>query len=259
VAAKAGVWGRLEEYEAANVCATKNVLAACRQHSIRKLVHTSSPSVCFDGQDHIRAGNDVPRATSFLAHYPATKARAEELVLAANGPELTTCSLRPHLVFGPGDPHILPRLVDRARRGRLRIVGDGKNEVTISYVDNAAHAHLCAAKILSPEAPHAGRAYFVGQEQPVLLWEWINDLLQKLNVPAVQKSISEKAAYRLGSVLETAWRILPLPGEPPMTRFVATQLARSHSYDMEPARRDFGYSEVVSMEAAVEATVAAFS
>ena len=104
-------------------------------------------------------------------------------------------------------------------------------------------------------ARDAGRAYFVGQEQPVLLWEWINDLLRRLNVPPVQKTISEKVAYRVGAVLETAWRILPLSGEPPMTRFVATQLARSHSYDMEPAKRDFGYEELVPMDVAMERTV----
>ncbi len=259
VAAKAGVWGSLSEYEGANVTATRNVISACLRHGVQKLVHTSSPSVCFDGTDHVDASNDLPRATDFLAHYPETKARAEELVLAANSPRFATCSLRPHLVFGPGDPHIIPRLIDKARRGRLRIVGDGQNEVTLSYVENAAHAHLCAAKTLAPGAPHAGRAYFVGQEEPVLLWEWINNLLKRLGVPTVERRISENAAYRVGAVLEAAWRILPLSGEPPMTRFVATQLARSHSYDMEPARRDFGYSEIVSMESAVDATVSAFS
>jgi len=206
----------------------------------------------------VMASNDVAPATQFLAHYPATKARAEELVLAANSETLATCALRPHLVFGPGDPHILPRLIDRARRGRLFIVGEGTNEVTVSYVENAAHAHLCAAKSLAPDAPHAGCAYFVGQEQPVLLWDWINGLLQRLGIARVERQLSLRSAYRIGAVMEAAWRMLPLRGEPPMTRFVATQLARSHSYDMGPARRDFGYSELVSMEAALDATVAAF-
>ena len=258
VAAKAGVWGRKSDYESANVKATRNVIAACRSHHISKLVYTSSPSVCFDASDHIRASNDLPRATSFLAHYPETKARAEELVLAANDAELATVTLRPHLIFGPGDPHIIPRLVDRARRGRLRIVGGGENEVSVCYVDNAANAHVCAAETLAPTAPHAGKAYFIGQAEPVVLWSWINALMQRLGVPPVEKRISEKSAYRAGLVLESAWRLLPLPGEPPMTRFVASQLARSHSYTMEPAIRDFGYSELVSMEAALDATVAAF-
>lgn len=258
VAAKAGVWGKLKDYESANVVATRNVISACQRNGTTKLVHTSSPSVCFDGTDHVNAGNDLPLAKSFLAHYPETKARAEKLAIEANSSQLATCALRPHLVFGPGDPHIIPRLIDRARTRRLFIVGDGTNEVTVSYVENAAHAHLCAAKTLAPGAPHAGRAYFVGQEQPVVLWDWINGLLQRLDAPRVEKQLSERSAYRIGTFMETLWRFLPLPGEPPMTRFVATQLASSHSYDMGPAKRDFGYSEIVSMEEALDATVAAF-
>lgn len=258
VAAKAGVWGPRAEYERANVSATVNVLDACRAHGINRLVYTSSPSVCFDGSDHLDADNSLPRATEFLAHYPDSKARAEKLVLDANSAELATCALRPHLIFGPGDPHILPRLIDRARKGRLVIVGDGSNEVTLTYVENAAHAHLCAANSLSPAAPHAGKAYFIGQEEPVRLWTWIGDLLGELGLPPVKRRLSESAARRVGSVLETMWRLGHLPGEPPMTRFLASQLARSHSYTMEPAKRDFGYSIVVSMPDAVAATVDAF-
>lgn len=256
VAAKAGVWGRAADYEAANVTATRHVLEACRQTGVTRLVHTSSPSVCFDGRDHIDASNDLPLAESFLAHYPRTKAAAERLVLEANGSALATCALRPHLIFGPGDPHLLPRLVERARRKRLRIVGDGLNEVTLCYVENAAHAHVLAADSLSPEAPHAGRAYFIGQEEPVRLWTWIGELLERLDLPPIQARLSRAAAARLGGVLEGLWAALRLGGEPPMTRFVAAQLATSHSYDMTPARRDFGYEERVGDAEALSETVA---
>ena len=213
---------------ATNVTGTANVIAACRRHGVGRLVHTSSPSVCFDGEDHVRAGNDLPLARRFNCVYPETKAAAERLVLAANDGGLATCALRPHLIFGPGDPHLIPRLLERARRGRLMAVGDGRNEVSLTYVENAAWAHVDAARRLASGAPHAGRAYFVAQEEPVRLWEWIDELL-----------------LRVG-----------LPGEPPMTRFVAAQLASSHSYDLEPARRDFGYVERVSGDVALDRLVA---
>lgn len=255
VAAMAGVWGSREDYYRANVVGTKNVLAACRDTGVSRLVHTSSPSVCFDGQDHLNAGNDLPLATRFLAHYPATKAEAERAVLYANSSRLATCALRPHLIFGPGDPHLLPRLVSRARAGRLARVGKGTNEVTLCYVENAALAHVLAAERLEPDAPHAGQAYFIGQEDPVLLWEWIDELLQALDIEPVRRRMPLRVAYSIGAVLESIWRLGRLGGEPPMTRFVATQLATSHSYSMEPARRDFGYEERVSMEAALARTI----
>ncbi len=257
VAALTGVWGKVADYERTNVAGTRNLLAACRKHGVKRLVYTSSPSVCFDGADHRRAKNDLPYAREFLCAYPRTKAEAERLVLAANGDGgLATCALRPHLVFGPRDPHLVPRLLDRARKGRLAIVGGGANEVSLTYVDNAAAAHLDAARTLAPDAPHAGRAYFVAQEEPVQLWEWIDELLRAAGVPPVKRRVPAGAAYGAGAVLELVWRSLRLRGEPPMTRFVARQLATSHSYDLEPARRDFGYRERVDMNEATRRLVA---
>jgi nucleoside-diphosphate-sugar epimerase len=254
-AAKAGVWGPRAEYFAANVEGTRNVLAACRRAGVSRLVHTSSPSVCFDGADHRRASNDLPHATRFRAHYPASKARAEAEVLRANAGALATCALRPHLVFGPGDPHILPRLIARARAGALRIIGSGGNEVSLTYVDNAAAAHVAAADRLAPGAPHAGRAYFVCQAEPVRLWSWINELLVALGIEPVTRRLPYPAAYALGATFELAWHALRRAGEPPLTRFVAAQLARSHSYDLAPARADFGYVEEVDLAEATRRTV----
>jgi 2-alkyl-3-oxoalkanoate reductase len=256
VAAKAGVWGPREDYFKTNVAGTRHVLAACIEHRIPRLVHTSSPSVCFDGSDHVRAGNDLVYPQRFLAAYPESKARAEALVLTAHGTRgLATCALRPHLIFGPRDPHLVPRLLDRARAGQLRIVGSGTNEVSMTYVDNAAHAHLCAADVLVPSAPHAGKAYFINQEEPVRLWEWMNDLLERLGEPRVTRRVPARVAYAAGGLFEAIYRGLRLSGEPRMTRFVAAQLASSHSYDMTPAKRDFGYTELVGMEEATERTV----
>jgi len=248
VAAKAGIFGDPRAFWRTNVEGTRNVLSSCLAAKVPRLVFTSSPSVCFDGKDHVNAGNDLPHAQSFLAAYPRTKAQAERIVLGANGSDgLATCVLRPHLIVGPGDPHLLPRLVARARAGKLAVVGDGRNEVSLTGVENAVAAHLAAADRLELRAPHAGMAYFVAQKEPVVLWTWIGDLLGRLGVPRPRRRVPLAAAYSAGAVLEAWWRVRGLPGEPPMTRFLALELARSHSYDMGPAERDFGYREQIPM------------
>ncbi|MCZ6596235.1 MAG: NAD-dependent epimerase/dehydratase family protein [Planctomycetota bacterium] len=257
VAAKTGVWGPRSEYRRTNVDGTRHVLDAARRHGVQRLVFTSSPSVCFDGHDHRCAGNDVPYASEFLCAYPETKAEAERLVLAANKENgLATCALRPHLVIGPRDPHLVPRLIERASKKRLAIVGGGHNEVSLTWIGNAAQAHVDAARTLAPDAPHAGKAYFIAQEQPVELWPWINELLAAVGVDPVTRRVPRRVAYGVGALMELTWRMLRLAGEPPMTRFVALQLATTHSYDPEPARRDFGYRERVGMEEATRRLVA---
>lgn len=258
VAAKAGVWGPRAEYIRTNVDGTHHVIVAARSNGAARLVFTSSPSVCFDGRDHVMASNDLPYAQHFLAHYPRSKAAAEELVLAANGAGgLATCALRPHLIFGPDDPHLLPRVLARARARSLSIVGAGDNEVSLTYVDNAAQAHLRAADSLCTGAPHAGRAYFISQAEPVRLWDWIAALCTELGLARPTRRIPLTAAWTLGASMEAVWRTFDLAGEPPMTRFVAQQLARSHSYDMRPAERDFGWRESIDMARATELTLAA--
>jgi nucleoside-diphosphate-sugar epimerase len=255
-AARAGVWGPRDEYERTNVLGTRNVIAACREAGVARLVYTSSPSVVFDGCDHEGAANDLPYPSRYESIYPETKAVAERLVLAANGPELATVALRPHLIYGPGDPHLLPRLVTRARARRLRVVGDGTNRVGLTYVGNAAVAHLQAARRLTPDAACAGRAYFVHDPEPVVLWPWIECLLARLGLPRPVGRVSLGVARAAGAVAETTWSLLGLPGEPPITRFVAAQLASSHWYDLEPAERDIGYAPLVNGEEGFERTLA---
>lgn len=256
-AAKVGIGLGARDFFRTNVEGTRALLAACVAEGVPRFVHTSSPSVCFDGRDHRRASNDLPQAARFRAPYAASKAAAEELVLAANGRAgLLTCALRPHLVFGPGDPHLLPRLVERARAGRLVVVGRGDNEVTLCYVENAAHAHVLAAERLAPGAPHAGRAYFLGQREPVLLWPWIASLLGALDIRPPRRRLPLPLASAAGLGCELLWRLLRLPSDPPMTRFLALQLARSHSYDIRPAEQDFGYQERIPMSLALERSIA---
>ena len=248
-AAKAGAWGSYESYHSANVVGTQRVLDACRAHGIAKLVYTSTPSVTHRATHPVEGGTaeTVPYGEGFKAPYAATKAVAEKAVLAANDASLATVALRPRLIWGPGDQQILPRLVERANAGRLRIVGSGDNLVDTTYIDNAARAHLDAFDHLAPGAACAGKAYFISNGEPWPMREVLNALLRAAGAPEVRKRLPFAAAYAVGAACEGLWRLLPLRGEPPMTRFLAEQLATTHWYSMAPARRDFGYVPGVSM------------
>jgi nucleoside-diphosphate-sugar epimerase len=246
-AAIAKLWGKWADFHAINTLGTRNVIQACRAHRVSRLVYTSSPSVTFDGRDQCGIDESTPYPTKWLAHYPHSKALAEQAVLEANdGKELLTVALRPHLIWGPRDQHLIPRMLDRARKGQLRQVGDGKNLVDTIFVENAAAAHLQAADALVPDSPACGKAYFLSQGEPVNCWEFINQILVLAGLPAVQKKISLRSAYAAGSVLEMVWRLLRRTDEPRMTRFLAAQLGTSHYFDISAARRDFGYSPQIS-------------
>jgi nucleoside-diphosphate-sugar epimerase len=242
-AAKAGAWGPYDAYFRANVIGTRNVLDACRTHDVGRLVYTSTPSVTHRATHPVEGGtaDEVPYGTGFKAAYATTKTIAEQEVLAANSDTLATIALRPRLIWGPGDNQLVPRLAERARAGRLRIVGDGDNLIDTTYIDNAAQAHIDAFHHLVPGAACAGRAYFISNGEPMTARSLVNSLLRAVNAPPVEKHLSFRAAYAIGAVCEAAWTVLPLRGEPPITRFLAEQLSTAHWYDMGPATRDFGY------------------
>lgn len=257
VAAKAGVWGPYDDYYAVNVTGTENVIAACRAQGVTRLVYTSSPSVVFDGTSQEGVDEAYPYPETYESPYPETKALGERRVIAAGEDgALLTCSLRPHLIFGPRDNHLLPGLLERARSGLLPQVGDGTNCVDLTYVEDAARAHLLAADALAPGSPVAGGVYFISQGDPVVLWPWINDLLADLGLPGTRFSIPLGVARAAGALLEAAHRVLPLKGEPRLTRFLASELAQSHYYDITAARRDFGYEPQHTMDEAKARTVA---
>lgn len=245
VAAKVGVWGAYDAFHRANVLGTRAVIEGCRRHAVRRLVYTSTPSVVYHGGDLAGADESLPLTTSCPSPYPLTKAIAEREVLAANAPGLRTVALRPHLIWGAGDPHLVPRLLARARAGRLRIVGTGRNRVDLVHVQNATTAHLLAERALMRDG--AGRAYFVTNDEPVLLWEWINELLRGVGLPVVTKRIPLSLGLALGAACEAMWGVLPLRGEPPMTRFVAAELAKDHWFNIAAAKRDLDYHPAVSM------------
>jgi nucleoside-diphosphate-sugar epimerase len=249
-AAKAGAWGSHASYYAANVTGTRSVLAAMRSHGIGRLVYTSTPSVTHSGRTPVEGGNeaDTPYGSDFKAPYPATKLIAEREVLAANDETLATVALRPRLIWGPGDTQLLPRLVERARAGRLRFIDGGHNRMDTTYLDNAVQAHLDAFAALAPGAACAGRPYFISNGEPRPVRQIVNDLLAAAGEPPVTASIPYAAAYAAGAALERVWPLLRRPGEPPMTRFLAEQLSTPHWYDISAAQRDFGYAPRVSTE-----------
>lgn len=261
VGALAGFWGDEEKFHRTNVLGTRHILEACREYKVSKLVHTSSPSVVFDGNDMEGVDESVPLAEHFESPYPKTKAQAEREVLAANGQDgLATCALRPHLIFGPRDNHILPRILERGRAGKLRIIGDGRNKVDVTYVENAARAHLQAYRQLEPGGPVAGKSYFLSQGEPVVLWDFINHLLEAHGIPRVTRQVKPSVAGWIGLGMEMVYKGLHLPGEPRMTRFLARELSSSHWFDISASRRDFGYDpEAIPTEEALRRTIEASS
>ncbi len=285
VAGRVGVWGPPEDFFRVNVEGTRHLLAACRAARVPRLVYTSSPSVVYNGGGLRNANESAPLCTRAPCAYPTSKAVAEREVLAAHGADLATVALRPHLVFGPGDKNLVPRVIALARAGKLKIVGSGQNRVDLTHIDNVVDAHLraehallagCAASSPPPVgagAPpprnlaHAtrnplawrgpgGRAYFITNGEPVLLWDWINEVLRGVGVPEIKSHVSLPVAYAAGVVLETAWRVLGRNGEPPMTRFVAKELATDHWFDLTAARRDLGYQPLVTMAKATAEVIA---
>jgi nucleoside-diphosphate-sugar epimerase len=257
-AARAGVWGPYESYGKPNVVGTEMLIAACLATRVPKLVFTGSPSVVFDGRDQANGSSALPYANPQSSHYSATKAAAERLVLRANSKPLATVSLRPHLIYGPGDPHLVPRVIDRASKRRLALVGDGSNRVSLTYIDNAAAAHLQAADRLSFNATSAGRAYFINDPEPVVFGEWLTALVSRLGLPEIKRRLSIRTAVAIGGALEFAWNTFRLDGEPPLTRSVARNLGISHWYSIEEAVRDFGYAPPVTANEGFERTVAWF-
>ena len=246
-AGKVGAWGRIEDYYETNVRGTDNVLAACELNEIERLVFTSSPSVVHNGADLEGVDESAPYATHFSSPYAQTKALAEQHVLAANGPRLATVALRPHFVWGPGDPNLLPRILGRARRGQLRLIGDKPRKIDTVYVDNAAEAHVLALEKLAIGAPIAGKVYFISQGEPVTLEALINSWLNADGFPPETRHISPGLARFLGSAFESIYGLLRISREPPLTRFIVEQMTTSHWFNIDAARRDLGYTPRVSM------------
>lgn len=246
VAAKPGLWGDYSEYYQTNVTGTGNVIAACFKHRVARLIYTSSPSVVFNGTDMEGVDESAPYPAGFHAHYPETKALAEQLVVDAARKGLLTIILRPHLIWGPRDNHLVPRIIKRAKR--LVRVGNGRKLVDTIFIDNAAEAHVAAADRLEINPGLSGKIYFISQDEPMPAWDIINGILKAAGLEPVERSIPHKMARLIGALLEYVYKILNLKGEPQMTRFLADELATAHWFDISAAKKDLGYAPRVSTE-----------
>ena len=245
-AAKPGIWGDYSDYYRTNVAGTRNVIAGCKKHNISRLIYTSSPSVVFNGTDMEGVNESVPYPAKYHAHYPQTKAIAEQYVIKACGEGLMTIILRPHLIWGPRDKHFVPRIIARAKR--LIKVGNGKNLVDTIYIDNAADAHILAADRLGKNPKLSGNIYFISQGDPIPLWDMINHILKAAGLDPVRRSMPRKIAWLIGSILEFTYRTFNISGEPPMTRFLADELAKAHWFDISAAGKDLGYAPQISIK-----------
>jgi len=237
-----------EPFYQTNVLGAQNVLDACKSAGVRKLIYTSSASVTFDCKPQHGGDETAPYPDRWYAHYPHSKALAEKLTLDAASDSLLTCSLRPHLIIGQRDRHLIPRLLQRAKSGRLFRVGNGANLIDIIFVENAAIGHIQAAEALTDKnSPVNGNAYFLTQGEPVNCWDWIDEVLAMHGLPKVKRSVPYSVAWTLGWMLEGIYKHCRLQGEPVMTRFLAAQLAVTHYLNIAKAKRDFGYEPVISM------------
>ncbi len=247
-AAKAGVWGREEDFISINFEGTKNLLASSKEYGVKQFIYTSTPSVVFDRDSIINGNEDLPYPESFLTFYAKSKALAEKEVLKANQLGFQTAALRPHLIWGNGDNHIVPRIIERYRNNKVRQIGNGENLVDVIHVKNAAHAHILVFKKMIEDANYGGRAYFIGQLKPVNLWSFIKSILELKFKKVKLRKIPAGLAYMIGTVSEKIYNFFSLKGEPMMTRFVSLQLSKSHYFSHQRAIDDFGYKEVISTE-----------
>jgi nucleoside-diphosphate-sugar epimerase len=257
-ASKVAMWGKKEDFHSTNVLGTENVISACHKNNIPHLIYTSTPSVVFQYDSLKGEDESLPYAQNSYSRYAESKALAEKIVLEANGDNLKTVSLRPHLVFGPGDQNLIPRLIDSHKKGKLKIVGDGQNQVDVLYVENAAEAHLLAWKALMENPQKVeGRPYFLGQG-PVKLWDFINDILELHHLPPVEKKVPFKTAFQIGRVIEYGSSILgKYDYHPPMTRFVALQLSKDHYFNHDNAKNDFGWTPQIPLKEGLSRLVSA--
>jgi 2-alkyl-3-oxoalkanoate reductase len=246
VAARAGLWGPYADFHQANVVGTDNILRAARRLGIRALVYTSSPSVVFDGRDMEGVDESVPYAKHYKSPYPQTKALAEQMVLQSNSSALATVALRPHLLWGPGDTHLIPGILARGRG--FKQIGRGNKLADFTFIEDAAEAHLLAAAALGPGSAAAGKAYFISQNEPMDLWQFINRILEIGKLPRISSSVSPKVAYLAGGFLELVYTLLHLKTEPHITRFLVEELTAAHWFDISAAKRDLGYKPSLTME-----------
>ncbi|WP_028046920.1 NAD(P)-dependent oxidoreductase [Cellulomonas sp. URHE0023] len=246
LAAKAAITGPLAEYVEVNVRGTERVLTAAAAAGVRRFVHVSSPSVAHLGTSLAGAGAGPADPDRARGHYARTKAAAELIALAADEPGgMRVVVVRPHVVWGPGDTQLVGRVVDRARSGRLPVLGAGAALIDTTYVDNAVDALVAA---LHADDSACGEPYVVTNGEPRPVLELLRGICSASGVPTPRRHVPAAAARAVGGLLDLAWARLPLDGEPPLTRFTAEQLSTAHWFDQRRTREALGWTPAVTIE-----------
>jgi nucleoside-diphosphate-sugar epimerase len=256
LAARVGVVGTAVQFERANVTGTATVLAAARQAGVGRVVHVSTPSVAHAGEPLVGAGAGPANPDGASGHYARSKARAEQLALAA-ADELAVVAIRPHLVWGPGDTQLVGSIVARARAGRLALVDDGAALIDTTYVDNAADA-LIAALDRAEDAAVRGRAFVVSNGQPRTVAELVARICRAAGIPPPRRKVPLPVAWAGGAVAERVWTRLERSDDPPMTSFLAEQLATAHWFDQRETRAALGWTPRVGLEEGFARLAASF-
>lgn len=249
VASKVGMWGHWDDFYKSNFIGTKNLYDLAQKYeAIKYFIYTSTPSVVFENKSILNGDESLPYAKDSLSLYAKSKILAEDYILNKRT-RLLTCALRPHLIYGEKDKNIIPRLIEAKKKNKLKIIGNGENLVDVIHVENASHAHILAFEELTKQAKCSGKAYFIAQEKPVKLWEFINKILETKKISPVNQKINFKTAYYIGLAIEIILKTFRIYNvHPAMTRFVALQLGKSHYFSHERAYQDFGYSPLFNIE-----------
>jgi nucleoside-diphosphate-sugar epimerase len=243
LAARVADWGRREDFERDNVTGTRNALAACRRAGVGRFVHCGTEAALMAGEPLVQVDETAPLRPDSKAPYPATKARAEQAVRDASRNGFETVVVRPRFVWGAGDTTLLPEMVERVRKGQFAWVGGGSNLTATTHVVNTVEGLVLGADRGVP-----GEAYFVTDGEPVVFREFVSALLRTQGVEPPDRNLPAWLPGPLAVASEAAWRLLPLPGAPPMSRFTAWVLTQECTIDISKARRELGYQPVVTRE-----------
>lgn len=247
-AAKVGIVGSWADFRSINVDGTAAVLQAARHHGVQKVVHVSTPSVAHEGRS-IVGGQAAPAVTGRSGSwYAESKAMAEQLAISANADDLAVVAIRPHLVWGPEDTQLVGRIVERARTGRLALVGTGAALVDTTYIDCAAAALVAALDAVHPGARCAGRPYVVANGEPRPIRELVMGICAAAGIEVSPRNVPRPLAIAAGAVCERVWQWRGATTEPPVTRFLAEQLGTAHWFDPRPARDDLGWQPTVTLD-----------
>ncbi len=244
LAARVAATGSWSDFETVNVRGTADVLGAAIAAGVSRFVYVSSPSVAHQGQSLVGAGAAPANPATARGYYARSKAEAERVALAGNTKALSVVAIRPHLVWGPGDQQLVGRVVERARQGRLAIVGSGTALIDSTYIDNAVDA-LVAALDRAPEL--GGRAFVVSNGQPRPVREMLNRIVAAAGLPPPTLQVPAAVARAGGRVVEAWWDRRDRQDDPPMTSFLAEQLATAHWFDQRETRRALQWEPQVDL------------